>query len=208
MTSVAEKQAFVTISLDRFLREGEIVAHFTKTETFYATYKRGYLIPHGSTSLDKGKKFESLTNFCNDHSKSKVNGWKACQVFRDKQWIKMEDLKRSSEGTTVTTPKGTKQIKDSEEDMPPPKKTASVTQRKLGTIIASIVEDEKPALEVSSIIRIRLQPTTIDGKKYWFNSTSTKVYEIGEKDGVGAYKGKLDVVTMKVDEDAIDSDID
>ena len=203
-----KSSVFAIISLDRFLKEGETVAHFTKTETFYATYRRGYLVPHD----DRTKKFESLTNFCNSHSKTKLNGWKVCQVFRNGIWIRMEDLKNGS-GAAVEA-KVVKQVEDREEveDMPPkktavPQKSMGVP-RKLGTIIASIVEDESPAIEVSSIIRIRLNPTTIGGKRYWLNATTNKVYDMPEKGGVGPYKGKLNKMTMKIDETAVDSDME
>ncbi len=212
MCSEASK-TFATIPLDRFLKEGETVAHFTTTETYYAVYKRGYLVPHN----DKTKKFESLTNFCNSHSKSKLNGWKVCQVYRDGLWIKMEDLKNGVSGSSSSSKVVDPKIKVGEEvEEMPPKKTskektpqkAMGTPKKLGTIIASIVEDESPAIEVSSFIRIRLNPTVIAGKRYWLNSTSGKVYDIAEKDGVGPYKGKLDKLSMKIDESAVDSDME
>ncbi len=190
---------FETFPLESVLNNGETILFTNKEDLYYAHYKNGILVNHNN----KKETFKSLTAFCNRMSGTSINGWKACKVYRDGEWLSLQTLRSEK-----YPPKGFKHkiIKEesdndadieSESDMPPKRQAATLTKTKsLGAPItipfirADIIESDEPAIIVESITKVLLKPRIIEGVKYLYDASSRCVFN-KTPNGIGEIAGIL-----------------
>jgi hypothetical protein len=187
-------------SLHSVLQDGEVVQFKHGTDTYQSYFRSGLLI-----SLDDpAKQYTSPTGFANDCSNSSVNGWLHCKVLREGKWLKLADLPQvaytlqEEPPTIIASPKDAPTIRIKR--MPP--KAANTPKKALPpvhqfTIIANVLEPMEPAIEVTSVRRVK--PLTVEGINYWLNGN--KVYE---RQPSGAYVGRW--TGSSIDADAHDSE--
>jgi hypothetical protein len=187
-------------SLHSVLQDGEVVQFKHGTNTYQSYFRSGLLI-----SLDDpAKQYTSPTGFANDCSKSSINGWIHCKVLRDGNWLKLADLPQTTYTLQEEIPAilATETPKDGPtiriKRMPPkttaPKKALPPVHQ--FTIIANVLEPAEPAIEVTSVRRVK--PLKVDNIYYWL--CDNKVYERRQN---GSYVGRW---TGKEIEESPDSD--
>jgi hypothetical protein len=179
-------------SLHSVLQDGEVVQFKHGPNTYQSYFRAGLLI----STEDPKKTYTSPTGFANDNSKSSVNGWLHCRVLRDGQWLKLADLPQVSymlqeipapkDGPTIV-------IKRMPPKQPPTKKALPPVHQH--TIIANVLEPAEPAIEVTAVERIRMQPLKVGDQDYWRIDNS--VYERKVNGGRGTYIGEWDGVRIQ-----------